>query len=145
MNIRDILETIKERIPKLPFGRKKKEEEEEFLDEGIDLEEEPPAPEPEPEPEPIPAPEPEMPPAPEKPLPSPTSVDVGEQLKRLTMHFETLETELEMIKSETDLEKSMIEKYDYYLKDMNKKLTLLEQQHESIWNEIQTKKSTDLQ
>lgn len=151
MNFRDILDTIKDKIPKLP--RRHKEEEDDFMDEGVDLEEaldeepEPapkpsPPPTPQPEPEPIPEPEPEqeLEPAPEKPLKSPTSGDVAEQLKRLANRFETLETELDMIKSEADLEKSMLEKYDYYLKEMNKKLTLLEQQHESIWNDLQAKK-----
>ena len=159
IDFRDILDTVKDRIPK--FGRRKRKEEEEddeFLDEGIDLEEEldeepepepePPAPSPPPEPEPAPLPEPEpaagLPTAPEKPLKAPSSNDISEQLKRITNRFETLETELEMIKSETDLEKSMLEKYDYYLKEMNKKLTLLEQQHESLWNELQEKKPSSL-
>ena len=164
VDIRGIFESIRDRIPKFRRGREE-DKDKDFSDEGVDLEddlekdlespdideepEEPSEPEPEDELEPEPAHEPEpqpgfpqeLPPAPTKPLPSPASSDISEQLKRLTNRFETLQTELEMIKSEAELEKSMLEKYDYYLKEMNSKLTLLEQQHESLWNELQAKKT----
>ena len=65
-----------------------------------------------------------------------TMDNIKQRIENIMHRFDTLASELDSIKSEAAYEKTVLSKYDYYLRDLTVKLDTLEKQHEAIWHEI---------
>ena len=164
MGLSDILDSIKEKVPFLKREEELGADFED-IEAGPGLETPPteletpsaeglpPPPEEYQEPEaPHPKPAPTETPAPPTSAPTetptqPTSAQDFENLKlmldnikqrieNLAHRFDTLSTEMDTFKSEADFEKSLLQRYDYYLHDIVNKIDTLEKQHEAMWNEL---------
>lgn len=62
--------------------------------------------------------------------------NIKQRIENLMHKFDTISAELDTIRSENDFEKALLQRYDFYLRDIVSKIDNMEKQHEAMWNEL---------